>query len=311
MSAKWTQEEIDALSASERVGINVGDVKSPRSPDAAQKDRGKAPIGSGTSSPTVTRIASDDEIERRMERLREFLTRGYKPAQYANVGAEIGRPKLKPIDQLKLDPSNVFSRPTIDNLLARGSRPESNSVMTGEQLMKIGTKLAALGVPQEELSYVMWDAAFYCKDSSASAYVDPKGTIDFSGGAIQLDSVFACIRDVCTLRQFCRYFAPITWNRMNVEAQPPSDWMAKGFTDETKYAAFDCFDYIKNRACLQPLDGLFREPTKSEVIAYQTHKKIALDRNSRNDRFANTSADITGGKFGCKVKGDWRESKCD
>lgn len=315
IATKWTQEEIDGLPENQKTGLKVGDEKPPTLDEATASEKGTEkeieglPRAKGANA--VTSVPSDDVLGARMERLKEMLEGNLSSVQYANFAAEEGRPKLKPVEKLRVDSSNPFSRPTIDNLLDRSWRAESNSIMTGEQLTRLGVKLIALGVPEEELSYVLWDASFYCKDASSSAYLDPKGTVEFTGGAISLDSLFACVRDVCTLRQFCRYFAPITWNRMNAQASPPSDWLSRGFSEDTKYAAFDCFDYVKNKACLQPMDGLFREPTKDEVIAFQTHKKIALDKNANNDRFANSSTEITGGKFGCRVNTKWRESSCN
>lgn len=255
---------------------------------------------------------SDEDLERRMDRLREFLLRSQSSKQYTNIGMEMGRPKLRPMEQLVPDLTNIFTKPTVDSLLSKRWRPESGAVATAEELIEISAKLQGLGVPQDEIANVIWDISMYCASSSTSEYMDPSGVIEFrSGGSIMRDAVVAVIREHSTLRKVCRAYAPITWNRMILTENPPSNWQAKGFAKNTRYAAWDCFDYIQNPACQQPAEGLIRLPTEDEKIAHATHKQIALDRNARNERFANNSTEITGGKYGCRKSRKWRESKCD
>ncbi|AIZ76623.1 coat protein [Elderberry carlavirus B] len=270
-------------------------------------DNGK----SKASSSEVFVNPTDDDIDKRLDALKAFMLKDMKSKQYTNVGIEIGRPKLQPMDILKPDTSNIFTRPSVDLLLEKGWRAESIAVATGEQLTQIAAKLQALGVPPEEVAIVMWDIVMYCASTSSSQSMDPTGVVEFNGGAITRDSVVATIREYSTLRKVCRAYAPVVWQYMCVTGQPPANWQAMGFSNNTKYAAFDFFDYVKNPACIKPLEGLIRLPTKEEEIAHATHKQIALDRNARNNRFANTSTEITGGKFGCDFKRKWRESSCD
>lgn len=254
---------------------------------------------------------SDTDLDKRLEKLKEFLLKDLGSKHYTNVGVEIGRPKLEMMTMMRPDTSNIFTRPSVDLLLEKGWRPESLSVATGEELTQIAAKLQALGVPAESIAVVMWDISMYCASASSSQSLDPKGVIEFPSGAITRDAVVATIREYSTLRRVCRAYAPVIWNYMCATAQPPANWQAMGFSEATKYAAFDFFDYVKNPAAIRPLEGLIRMPTSEEEIAHATHKTIAIDRNARNNRFANNSTEITGGKFGCDFKRKWRESTCD
>ncbi|QBJ27542.1 coat protein [Birch carlavirus] len=252
---------------------------------------------------------TDEDLERRFDALSVYFSDHLQSGKFRNPGLEIGRPALQPVDALKPDLTDVFTRPSLDVLLRKRFRPEANGIATGQQIVAIYTKLEGLGVPAESITSIFWDFAIYCATSSSSEAMNPTGSIDFPGGAIGRDTLAATIRDHCTLRQFCRAYAPITWNFMCSSGNAPANWQAKGFRKQDRFAAFDCFDYVECAAAQQPLEGLIRLPTESEKIAHQTHKQIALDKNAKNARYSNFSTEVTGGKFGCDVNRKWRESK--
>nr|WBG54313.1 coat protein [Poplar mosaic virus] len=214
-------------------------------------------------------------------------------------------------DELKPDMSNLFARPTVTDLQKMKWNAESNKMATADDMAFIEAEFQSLGVPKENLAKVMWTLTRYCVGASSSQYLDPKGEEEKLCGGVTRAALIASIKKRSTLRKVCRLYAPIVWNYMLVNNVPPEDWQSKGYTEETKFAAFDTFDFVMNPAAIQPLEGLIRSPTKAEIIANETHKRIALDRNANNERFANLGSEITGGKFGCRVGTKWRESKCD
>ncbi|QVY47454.1 coat protein [Agapanthus carlavirus B] len=253
----------------------------------------------------------DNKLEERFAKLKEALLRDMRNRSIQNVSSEIGRPKLQPMDSVRPDTSNPLTMPTVDLLLTMGWRAVSTAVATTEEIFQIATKLQALGVPMEHVTRVLWDISVYCASAGSSDKMDPSGVIEFRGGSIMRDSVVATIKQYTTLRKLCRAYAPIVWNHMLVNEQPPANWQAKGFTENTKYAAFDFFDYVKNPASIKPLEGLIRSPTQEEEIANATHRQLAIDRNSRNDRYANNCIEVTGGLYGCTKKRTLRENHCD
>nr|QQX32743.1 coat protein [Butterbur mosaic virus] len=238
----------------------------------------------------------------RFSKLKDVNMKNLSAGGVKNGGFETGRPSPKILDALKGDTSNAFTRPSLDALQMLNIKPESNRMATAEEIAAISAKLEGMGLPPEHTAPLFWAIARYCADTSSSPYSDPKGSFEFPGGAMTRDAVFAIIRDHTTLRQFCRSFAPITWNQMLFNKSPPEGWQRLGYDETTKYAAFDVFDFVTNKAAIQPLEGLLRMPTKEEQIAHETQKRLSLDANRRNARFANNSSLVTGGMFGKDVQ---------
>nr|QKY12191.1 coat protein [Hop latent virus] len=258
-------------------------------------------------------LGSDDDeeeiVELRLSKLREFLARRRAAIRVTNAGLETGRPALKPTPDMLPDPTNPYNKPSLDALLMIKPRVVSNNMATSEDMMKICVDLEGLGVPTEHVQSVILQAVFYCKDSSSSPYVDPRGSFEWRGGAISADSVLAIIKkDAETLRRVCRLYAPLTWNYMLLHNNPPSDWSEMGFQREDRFAAFDCLDYVENAAAVQPLEGLIRVPTAREKIANKTHKDLALRRANRNQLFGNLDVEITGGKNRPELQRDYSKS---
>ncbi|QYF50251.1 MAG: coat protein [Xinjiang sediment betaflexivirus 1] len=302
--------EVEETKVEENVPKETPKEASPKKTVASSSGTKGTPVNAVDLNQLEDEGITDVKLLDRFKKLREASAKHLSSGSVVNGGWETGRPPAKVSDQLKGDATNIFTRPSIDALFSRGRRSECSKLATAEEMAKIATKLEGLGVPPEGLTKVLWDVAVYCTGVGSSPYSDPKGVIEFDDAVITRDAVFAVIKEFSTLRKVCRLYAPITWQYMKVTQQPPPDWFAKGFADETKYAAFDFFDAVENTAAVQPLEGILIRPTPEERIANETHKRMALNRNSGNKRFANYSAEITGGMFGCDSKLNWRDSKC-
>nr|ABW82719.2 coat protein [Narcissus common latent virus] len=254
---------------------------------------------------------SDEEVslEQRLNKLREFLRKQRGAVRVTNVGFETGRPTLNLADDMRPDPSNPYNRPSIEALATIKPRAVSNNMATTEDVMRIYTDLEGLGVPTEQVQTVVIQAVLFCKDASSSVFLDPRGSFEWTGGAISADAVIAVLKkDASTLRRVGRLYAPVTWNYMLTHNAPPSDWAAMGFQYEDRFAAFDCFDYVENSAAVQPLEGLIRRPTPREKIAHDTHKDIALRAAYRNQVFGNFSSEVTGGRNGPELTRNYGNS---
>nr|WAK97832.1 CP [Garlic latent virus] len=248
--------------------------------------------------------------EDRFYKLKEKCLSELSSFNVTNCGWKSGRPKAQLADSLKGDASNIFTRPSMDALLVRNYAPEINNLATAEKLAKISAKFQALGAPEECLAEVFWDICMYCATAGISPNVNPNGTISVGGKVVTRDMVGAVIKEYTTLRQFCLCYAPVVWIYMLLNEQTPANWDAKVFTENTKYAPFDTFDAVNNKDAIQPLEGLIRAPPDAERIAFATHKKLALAKNSQNSRYANTTAEVTGGYYGCFPKHNFRENLC-
>nr|QTW49401.1 coat protein [Soybean carlavirus 1] len=245
--------------------------------------------------------AEMEEMQLRLNKLEGILRKERSGLQITNASFETGRPPLKPTDDMKGDPQNVYNRPSTDFLWGIKPKPVSNNMANSEEMSKIKVRLEGLGVPTEHVYSVILQLVFKCASTSSSSYQDPQGTFEFPGGAIMADDVVGTVQEIAGLRRVCRLYAPVTWNYMHLHNKPPSDWAALGFQANTKYAAFDCFDYVENEAAIKPSGGISPRPSRAEYVAYNTYKTLALDKANNNDTYANTSSEITGGRMGPEI----------
>lgn len=275
--------------------------------DQKSKDKASSSIPHDAAGNPIHLI--DDELQKRLDSLREFLRKSQRFSVITNPGFELGRPELNPPANLQIDHSHIYGKWTIDQLSKILPKAISNNMPTAEEMAQIQVTIEGLGVPSEHVATVLLQVAIYCKDTSSSAYMDSRGTFDWKGGSILSDSVIAALRkDKSTLRRVCRLYAPITWNYMLTHNAPPSDWAAMGFQEADKFAAFDCFEYVENPAAIQPFEGLIRKPTPRERIANETYKRIALDRAARNETYTNLGTEITGGRLGPEIERDFNKA---
>nr|QYF50200.1 MAG: coat protein [Xinjiang betaflexivirus 2] len=316
--ADETQEQREARIAAEKSAEEVRKARIKAQAGNQRDDRReKGKGGEGSSANTVNEVdlrELENEVTeskaylKRFNDLKTFKSGNLSAGSVVNGGFETARPPLKVSEALRGDSTNAFTRPTIDALIGLRIKSESGRIMTAEELATISAKLEGLGLPPEETAPLFWSIARYCADASSSPYLDPKGSYEFSGGAITRDAVIAVIRDHTTLRAFCRAYAPITWNMMLVTKTPPANWQSMGYPTEAKYAAFDVFEFVMNPAAIQPLEGLLRTPTSDERLASETQKRLAIDGGRRNARFSSFNSKVTGGLYGRDLETDFTGS---
>nr|UZP17042.1 ORF4 [Blueberry scorch virus] len=254
------------------------------------------PAGAAVAGPSTENL-----LEQRLMSLIDVLNVQRHNSNLKNVAFEIGRPALEPVDSMKRNPANPYGRFSIDELYKMDVQVVSNNMATTEQMAKISSAIAGLGVPTEQVAEVILKMVVMCASVSSSVYLDPDGSIEFDGGAVPIDSIAAIMKKEAGLRKVCRLYAPVVWNLMLVKNQPPSDWQAMGYPKEARFAAFDTFDYVTNGAAIQPVEGLIRGPTPAECIAHNAHKRLALDRSNRNEKYGSLETEYTGGLQGAEI----------
>nr|AKA93789.1 coat protein [Blueberry scorch virus] len=287
--------------------------------DVAVKEAGEAPPRAAPAAPQVPPLAPppehraqpagavvdypvpENQLEQRLMNLIEVLNGQRHNSSLKNVAFEIGRPALEPVPAMRRNPANPYGRFSIDELYKMDVQVVSNNMATTEQMAKISSAIAGLGVPTEQVADVILKMVVMCASVSSSVYLDPDGSIEFDGGAVPVDSIAAIMKKEAGLRKVCRLYAPVVWNLMLVKNQPPSDWQAMGYPKEARFAAFDTFDYVTNGAAIQPVEGLIRGPTPAECIAHNAHKRLALDRSNRNEKYGSLETEYTGGLQGAEI----------
>ncbi|WEQ03313.1 coat protein [Sclerotinia sclerotiorum alphaflexivirus 1] len=167
----------------------------------------------------------------------------------------------------------------------------SNSVATQAQVHTILTNLAAydakIAAPQL-LEFVM-----LCVDQGSSSATHYAGTIAGVEAHTDVNEIARHIKQVCSLRKLCMYYAKYAFHLCVVHNRPPANWQRKGFTDSTKYAAFDFFNGVTNGAALNPPGGMVRQPTAEEITAHALNAHLLIARSRQND-IISTAAEITG-----------------
>nr|AKA93790.1 coat protein [Blueberry scorch virus] len=287
--------------------------------DVAVKEAGEAPPRAAPAAPQVPPLAPppehraqpagavvdypvpENQLEQRLMNLIEVLNGQRHNSSLKNVAFEIGRPALEPVPAMRRNPANPYGRFSIDELYKMDVQGVSNNMATTEQMAKISSAIAGLGVPTEQVADVILKMVVMCASVSSPVYLDPGGSIEFDGGAVPVDSIAAIMKKEAGLRKVCRLYAPVVWNLMLVKNQPPSDWQAMGYPKEARFAAFDTFDYVTNGAAIQPVEGLIRGPTPVECIAHNAHKRLALDRSNRNEKYGSLETEYTGGLQGAEI----------
>nr|WPN08075.1 coat protein [Citrus leaf blotch virus] len=114
-----------------------------------------------------------------------------------------------------------------------------------------------------------FEFAISCGSRSTSDKDPYDGIIKISGKShVRKDIAYAIRTSGITVRQFCAAFANLYWNFNLARNTPPENWRKKGFTEGTKFAAFDFFYAVGSNAAIPTeADGsvrLIRPPTNEE-----------------------------------------------
>ncbi|BAG06158.1 coat protein [Phaius virus X] len=171
--------------------------------------------------------------------------------------------------------------------------PTSESLVSEGELLKIQEQWAAIGVTGDFFT-VAFQVAMVCSDAHSGSQTVLPGMCNQHPN-IPLSAIGGIIRNVTTLRRFCRYYAKFVWNYRVANALPPANWAELEFTEETKYAAFDFFDGVTNVAALDPPNGLVRNPSEREFQASRINRYAAIARVASSG-FTTTAAEVTKGR---------------
>lgn len=172
-----------------------------------------------------------------------------------------------------------------------------SKVATEEQLSQISQLWTAAGAPGDQVGRIALDIAIQCMHNGSSRFTRLKGMCPL-WPVMPRAGVCGIIQQVCTLRQFCMYYAKIVWVYMIENEEPPSSWAHHGYNYNERYAAFDFFQGVLNRAALQPV-AMTREPTPAEIQANKANGAVAINDAVRAMGIKSSSdVRITGGNIG-------------
>lgn len=160
----------------------------------------------------------------------------------------------------------------------------SNSMASAAQIATITTLITR----PEQIQFVVLSA-----DIGSSAQTSyPQGG---PTTAHTWNFIAETIRRVCTVRQFCMYYAAFYYSAARSRNRPPANWARKGFTTVTQYAAFDFFNGATMRGGYAPAGFAPATPTQAELNAAQANSRVLIMRSRAEN--ANTNlVELTGGR---------------
>ena len=221
----------------------------------------------------------------------------------ASSASSPATPTTTTADKLITARAKVASDPTMGPSLADLKKLQyttvTSAVATPDQIKAIAKIwVDTLGLKSDQVAMAAWDVARAYADIQASRFSELEGPCPVAPDVPRASLVQAMRLSQVTPRQFCMYFAKVVWNILLSTNTPPALWQKLGYTDETKFAAFDFFDGVSNPAALDPVDGLIREPTELERAAHNTAKYVALYRTraQRGNAIINV-AEVTAGRI--------------
>lgn len=140
-----------------------------------------------------------------------------------------------------------------------------NGIASKAELTAVAETWASrLNVPKEHSAVLAQEIAIHCYHNGSSEQTDFNLKSSQVAG-LNLEAAVGVIKEILTLRQFAAYYATFVWNWGIKNEIPPANWVSKGYTDETKYAAFDTFSYVGSPLGLRITPT--RKPTNNEYMA--------------------------------------------
>ncbi|AAL05448.1 coat protein [Sugarcane striate mosaic-associated virus] len=152
---------------------------------------------------------------------------------------------------------------------------ETDKIARDEDLEKVKAAWLAINVPSDKIFEVSLEITLSCAHTSTSNKQKFKGKSKFCD--ILLAEIAGCItKEEVTIRSFCAYWAKYVWNAMHERNEPPLNWVALGYTEQNRFAAFDFFYGVDSPASAEPEGGLLAPTTESMRAANMARKEIAI-----------------------------------
>nr|WAB21321.1 coat protein [Banmivirus BanMMV] len=228
------------------------------------------------------------------------MATGEKKGSIVNASFDAFAHKLsKKLESKDYDGSSMVTQPTLEQMAKFDFKNVCLDIATKAELEWISESWnLRLNLPKERNFETALEIAEICRHNGSSSDITFKGR---SRSGIEFSSLVAAIREICPLRQFCRAYANLIWEKSLAEKNPPQHWQKRGFKERVKYAAFDFLDAVGSDSAIMPPTGISRLPTDEELNANLAAKSIAVINSARR-KGNNTvqNLEVTGGRSGVK-----------
>nr|UTQ10558.1 coat protein [Citrus leaf blotch virus] len=262
--SKKVEELSESLKAAVSAGLEAGELRE-KLRDISQRYAAQ------------TEILADRELQ--LENLRK---KGHEQPLTGGGSSEPAHtPQLHVVNDLQqfYIPFNEY--PSLTQSIGTSDIANDEHLKRVQQTLKIADTKA--------FSRASFEFAISCGSRSTSDKDPYDGIMKISGKSfVRKDFAYAIRTSGVTVRQFCAAFANLYWNFNLARNTPPENWRKKGFTEGTKFAAFDFFYAVGSNAAIPTeADGsvrLMRPPTNEENEAnsamryadiYEQNSKVA------------------------------------
>ncbi|UYD40979.1 coat protein [Rudbeckia citrivirus A] len=179
------------------------------------------------------------------------------------------------LQQFQLSPEDF---PSLTQSIGTSDIANDSELLTVKRILKIADK--------KEFSRTAMEFAISCGSRSTSDKDPYDGILKIGGKSWKRSDIAYAIKSSgITVRQFCAAFANLYWNFNLMRSTPPENWRKKGFTEGTKFAAFDFFYAVGSNAAIPTeKDGrvkLIRPPTAEENEANSSMRYADIYQQSQ------------------------------
>ncbi|QHN75179.1 coat protein [Nandina citrivirus] len=209
------------------------------------------------------KYASQVEITaNREQQLEEMRKRGHDGTQTIAATSEpVHSPQLHIVNDLQQFYIPFSEYPSLTQSIG------TSDVANDEHLKRVQLTLKIQDT--KTFSRTAFEFVISCGSRSTSDKDPYDGIIKIAGKSHnRKDLAYAIRTSSITVRQFCAAYANLYWNFNLARNTPPENWRKKGFTEGTKFAAFDFFYAVGSNAAIPTeADGsvrLIRPPTNEE-----------------------------------------------
>lgn len=177
-----------------------------------------------------------------------------------------------------------------------------SSITSEAECISIFTELAEAfpKLTPESTAEFLSTLLFSFADNGTSPQTNYNGSFTTGEGAdaetIPLQDFVALILKHTSTRRFARLYAKHFFNASIRLNRPPANWAKKGFTNTTKFSAFDFFDGVTSPAALEPEGGLIRDPTPEELILANANSQVLIARGQKSAT-TSTLPEVAGGRL--------------
>lgn len=190
------------------------------------------------------------------------------------------------IDEKVLEPAPKSLQPPTptDRTKIAYSRADADDIASMDVLTAIDNDWKNV-IPDENdrrTTYILMARA--CYDNGTSPYTTYGGVYKVRSTEFRLSDLAAVIRGYTTMRRFAGHWAKTIYSLAVYDNEPPSKWAKRGFSYNTRFAAFDFFNALTSPQSPPPKGVPEITPPDSEIAANLTHKQIALARSTNKLR---------------------------